>query len=232
MAFKSTTSSTTYANAKAAKDAQVEGGTVAQAGNIDTDAGVIKNDQSLINMNAADDSEATGPGSQVVANDGTGNQYTDRAGVQKANTGSTGAIAYNANNDPDNGTTWVMMGGNVTQKLAGDAFTDLIGGAGATEHAGKRRPRTKVSDKEFGVYVSGDINVLAPVDSGIHSYRTKAANAGDALAFTNPSDGSAAVASEIEGTRSIPGRLTFMYGNPVASGAQYKAKDAFEVDGF
>ena len=64
MAFKSTTSSTTYANAKAAKDAQVEGGTVAQAGNVDTDTGVIKNDQSLINMNAADDSEATGPGSQ------------------------------------------------------------------------------------------------------------------------------------------------------------------------
>ena len=82
MALKSTTSSSTYANAKAAKDAQVEGGTVVNGGNIDAAAGPIKN-QVQVNALRSDTQDET-VGAKVVELDGTTGSTTDRVGVAKA----------------------------------------------------------------------------------------------------------------------------------------------------
>lgn len=231
MAFKAVKSATTYANAAAAKAAQVEGGTVANAGNIDTDVGPIKNDLALADMNPADDSVADNLGSRVVANDGTTGEGTDSVGIAKAVSGGT--LAYNAS-----ATEWVMHGGNVSATLGGVSNT-VLGSAGSDlASAGDRGTENiKIDDRKLGLAASGDINVMAPMGSGIHSYRTKSADAGDRLTFVNSDDGTDAVVSEIKSTRAIPGKLTYMFGRPNPANnnkdgdsyVTYKARDAKET---
>ena len=229
MALKSTTSSSTYANAKAAKDAQVEGGTVVNGGNIDAAAGPIKN-QVQVNALRSDTQDET-VGAKVVELDGTTGSTTDRVGVAKAY--SEGTFAYNSNDDVTHGTTWVVQGGNVTKKLSGVEVDNLRQGAnGCAPAAGTEV--VKISDRlGSNPHASGDINVLARPSTEITPGFTKWVTAGDALTFVNPTDGSAAVVSEIKSTRSVPGELVYHFGG--AGGPQtddYKAKDAYEeLDG-
>jgi hypothetical protein len=226
MAFKSTTSGTTYANAAAMKAAQVEGGTIAQGGNLDiTDATgeptrPVKNQVLLADMNAADDSIPENLGSRVLANDGDTGSTTDRVGIAKAVSGGT--LAYNAGS-----TEWIMSGNNVTTTIGGVANTVL---ASASSDAGVDRgtENIKIDDRKLGLAASGDINVLAAPSSEIHSERTKSADAGDRLTFVNSDDGTDAVSSEIASSRSVPGKLTYRFGGAAPKKDVYKASDEKE----
>jgi len=122
-----------------------DGGTVIRGGS--NAAGVMTNSLSLADI--ADD-QGQSFGSKVVTNDGTGSEFTDRVGVEKAQSG--GSIAYNAD-----ATEWVVKGSNVTTTLGGVANSTLIGGA-----AGPDPVRDNVAElettRDYGVL---DLDVLA-----------------------------------------------------------------------
>jgi hypothetical protein len=227
MAFKSTTSATTYANAAAMKAAQVEGGTIAQAGDLDVaeltgePTRPIKNQVLIADMNAADDSIPENLGSRVLANDGATGSTTDRVGVTKAVSGGT--LAYNAGS-----TEWIMHGNNVTKTIGGVANTVLVS-ASSDAAVDRGTENIKIDDRKFGLAASGDINVLAAPSSEIHSERTKSADAGDRLTFVNSDDGTPAVSSEIASSRSVPGRLTYRFGGATPKKDVYKASDEKEA---
>jgi hypothetical protein len=233
MAFKSTTSATTYANAKAMKDAQVEGGTIAQAGNLDvTEAtGIpdrpIKNQIALADMNADDDSDSLDQGSRVVSNDGTGASTTDRVGVAKAVTGGT--LAFNpapadrTASDPQ----FIIRG--VSTSVGGVSNTVLhSAGSHYPSNNTRTQERIKIQDRVLGSGELLDINVEARPSTEIHPERTKSADVGDRLTFHDPEADSAATVSAQESTRAIPGKLTYMFGGKLAKKDQYKASDAYE----
>jgi hypothetical protein len=229
MALKSTTSSSTYANPARAKDSQVEGGTVAHGGNIDATAGPIKNQIKLDAMRSDTQDETVG--AKMVENDGTAGSTTDSVGIAKAY--SEGTFAYNATENTTHGTTWVMQGGNVTEKLSG-VTTDVIRQGANGDGLPEGTVVTKINDRlGSNPHASGDINVLARPSTEITPGFTKWVTAGDRTTFINPVDGTAAVVSEIKPTRAIPGELVYHFGG--AGGPQtddYKAKDAYEqLDG-
>ena len=228
MAFKSATSATSYAHAKAAKDAQVEGGTVVNGGNIDSDVGPIKN-QVQVNALRSDTKDETVGGKVIELTANTGST-TDRVGVTKAY--SEGTFAYNSNDHVTHGTTWVVQGGNVTKKLSGVTVDNLRQGAnGGAPFAGTEN--IIIAQRMHGSGSLETINRHAHPSTEITPSFTKASNAGNQSTFINPTDGSAAVVSEIKSTRSVPGELVYHFGG--AGGPQtddYKAKDAYEeLDG-
>ena len=162
-------------------------------------------------------------GSKVVANDGTGGNTTDRAGVAKAVSGGT--LAYQAS-----ATEWVVRGGHVTTTLGGVANTQLIGGA--RDYAGNLNDfateATRVVIDTERVGASG-FNVFAAPSADIVPGRTRLAEAGDPYVFVNPADGSDAVANEIAPSQSVPGELTYHFGAlAVATTDEYKAKNVAE----
>ena len=228
MAFiKAVKSATTYDNAAAAKAVQVEGGTIAQAGNIDTVSGAIKNDLAIRNMNAADDSNAENLGSRVVANGGVDGSTTDSVGVSgadgSANLAFFPAKANRTASDPQ----FVIRG--VSSSLRGSA-TDVIRTPGS--HYGsnnvRSQERTKISDRLIGSKADEAFDNMARPSTEIVPGRTKGSNAGDATTMVNPADGSAAVASEIKSTRAVPGELIYMYGGKLAASGEYKSKETYE----
>ena len=233
MALKSTTTSSTYANSARAKDSQVEGGTVAHGGDIDTTAGKfsggpIKNQIKLDAMRSDTQDETVG--AKMVELTTNTAATTDRVGVTKAY--SEGTFAYNATENTTNGTTWVVRGGNVTQKLSGvstDVLRQGANGAGLPEGT----ERTKISDRLIGSKADEAFDTMARPSTNIVPGRTKGSNAGDASTMVNPVDGSAAVVSEIKSTRAIPGELVYHFGG--AGGPQtddYKSKEVYEsLDG-
>jgi hypothetical protein len=196
------------------------GGTVVNAGNADTTKGPISR---ALQLNTLADDVGAAPGSKVVSNDGTGSQYTDRSGLTKAV--SAGTLAFNANSSQ-----WIMSGGNVTTTVGGVSNT-VLASAGA-DFNGKlnidiNSTNGTVSDRKVGT--TPIINILAVPSSGINSFRTKGAGAGNINTYINPLDGTDAVASETLPSRSIPGELTYNFGGlngPTTS--QYKAKNSYE----
>ena len=228
MALKSTTSSSTYANAKAAKDAQVEGGTVVNGGNIDAAAGPIKN-QVQVNALRSDTQDEV-VGAKVVELDGTTGSTTDRVGVTKAY--SEGTFAYNSNDNVTHGTTWVVQGGNVTKKLSGVTVDTLRQGACAGAPS-EGTENIIIAQRMHGSGSLETINRHAHPSTEITPSFTKASNAGNQSTFVNPNDGTDAVVSEIQSTRSVPGKLVYHFGSAGAATTDtYKAKDAYEqLDG-
>ncbi len=191
-----------------------DGGTVLKGGS--NAAGVMTKSLSLADV-ADDVGQAFG--SKVVTNDGTGNKFTDRVGVDKAQSG--GSIAYNAD-----GTEWVMKGGNVTTTLGGVANTTLIGGA-----AGPDPVRDNVAQLEttrnYGVL---DLDVLAAPASGINSFRT-ITGGGVEKNYINPAVAGGATNSNDSAantTRAIPGEFVYRNGsaNPIQD--NFKSKEAPE----
>lgn len=227
MAFKSTTSVTTYANAAAMKAAQVEGGTIAQAGNIDTVSGAIKNDLALRSMNSADDSDSQNLGSRVVANAHEVLTTTDLVGVSGADGGATLAF-FPAKADRTASKPGFVIRG-VSTSLGGNN-TDVIRTPGS--HYGsnnvRSQERNKISDRLIGSKADEAFDNMARPSTEIVPGRTKGSNAGDATTMVNPADGSAAVASEIKSTRAVPGELVYMYGGKLAASGEYKSKETYE----
>lgn len=233
MAFKSTTSATTYANAAEMKAAQVEGGTIAQGGNLDVTEATgdpdrpIKNQVLLADMNAADDSIPEDLGSRVLVNDGVedftdlNDNTGDSHGIVKAVSGGT--LAYNAGS-----TEWIMHGNDITKTIGGVANT-VLASAGSDAGIDRGTENIKIDDRQHGLAVSGDINVLAAPSDQIHPERTRdLTNAGGRLTFVNSDDGTPALASEIAASRAVPGKLTYRFGGATPKKDVYKASDAYE----
>lgn len=197
-------------------------GTIVKAGAVASD-GPINN---ALSVSTLADDKGESFGSKVVANDGTGAATTDRAGVQKAVSGGTLAFQAGATN-------WVVQGGNVSTTIGGVANTSLIGGArdydsGRNDFAAEVA-RTKISDKLVGSKADEAFDIFARPSTQIVPGRTKGTGAGNALAFVNPEDGTAAVASEIAPSQAVPGELTYHFGalaDPTTD--EYKAKNVFE----
>ena len=217
MALRNTTGGA-YSKASVKNDA----GTVIKGGTPASDS-PIQNVKSEADF--ADDT-GTSFGSKVVANDGTGAATTDRVGVAKAVSGGT--LAFNANS-----TQWIMRGGNVSTTVGGVANTSLVGGArdysGVINDDATEVARTKISDRLVGSMSDVAFDIYAAPSTQIVPGRTKGTGAGNALAFVNPADGTAAVASEIAPSDAVPGELTYHFGSlgdPTTD--EYKAKNVFE----
>ena len=227
-AFLAGTKGTTFAQGyDISKSGVVDGGTIVRAGNKASDSPVTN----ALGLNTLADDQGASFGSKVVANVGTGASTTDRVGVSgaiAANAADGASIAFNAG-----ATNWVMRGGNVTTSLNGVANTQLIGGArdflGDLNDVDTRVARTKISDVTQGSGVSEEFNIFARPSTEIVPGRTIGGGAGETLTFTNPADGSAAVANEIAPSGRVPGELTYHFGALAApTNDDYKAKDQFE----
>lgn len=197
------------------------GGTVLAGGNIPAGSPMTKN------LSLADIADDLGKsyGSKVIAQVGTGSQYTDRVGISGAVPGAVvdgvTVLGYTADS-----TEWVMKGGKVTTTLGGVANTSLIGGA-----AGPNPTRDSTNQLETTRTV-GDIsiNVLAVPSSGLHPERTRTGG-GVLKNFINPAVAGGATSSAdsaANATRAVPGELVYMYGAKLPKQDNYKSKESFE----
>ncbi len=200
------------------------GGTVVHGGTPASDSPINNN---LILSTLADD-VGQSYGSKVIAQDGTGSQYTDKVGISGAVPGAitegTTQLGYQAN-----GTEWVVQGGNVTTTLGGVANTLLIGGAADVHGADPLRGSTTQSSGTH-LYGTVDIDVLAAPASGYNSFVTKSGNTGVASDFVRPSGAGdeASADAAANTTRAIPGELTYMFGGKNPQSDDYKAQDSYE----
>lgn len=197
------------------------GGTVLGGGNVAATSPMTKN---LTLADVADDFGGS-IGSKVIAQDGTGSQYTDRVGISGAVPGAivdgTTILGYNADS-----TEWVMKGGRVTTTLGGVANTTLIGG-----QAGPDPTRDSTNQLEkTRTYGDMSINVLATPSSGLHPERTLTGG-GTLKNFINPAVAGGATNSAdsaANATRSVPGELVYMYGAKLPKQDNYKSKETYE----
>ena len=232
-AFLAGTKGTTFAQGYDVSNSGVaDGGTIIKAGNKASDS-PITNDLSINTL--ADNLGERRIGSKVVGNAGTGAATTDRVGVSgaiAANVVDGEVLGFNAS-----ATQWVMQGGNVTTTLAGSANTrlasparEIVNSVGASNDVATKVARTKIKDVQVGQYSSRDINVMARPSTNINPVlENRGSNAGSAFTFTNPADGSAAVAAEIAPSKALPGELTYHFGALAAPTTdEYKASDTLE----
>jgi len=194
-----------------------DGGTVLRGGS--NAAGVMTKSLSLAEI--ADD-QGQSFGSKVVANDGTGGELSDKAGVDKAVSGGT--LAYQAGS-----TEWVVKGGNVSTTLGGVANTTLIGG-----QAGPDPVRDNIAKLETTRdYGDIDVDVLANHvgSSGDYSPAVTITGGGAEINFINPAvTGGATNSADAAAntTRAVPGQLVYRTGAANPKQDDYKAKDSPE----
>ena len=215
MPVRSTTGSANdYPAGQSAASGVQNGGTVINAGS--NAAGIMTRNLSLVEI--ADEFGGV-IGSKVVANDGTGGSTTDRVGVAKAV--STGTLAYNAP-----ATEWVIRG--VSTTLGGVSNDVLLSKGEFNNGVVRDNIHGTIADRKVGSDADAAFNKLARPSTEIVPGRTKGSGAGTANTFVNPADGTAAVASEIFPSRSVPGELTYNFGAPNPTTDEYKAKDSYE----
>lgn len=197
-----------------------DNGTIVNAGNTVASGPIT----SVIRVDELADAGAEVVGSKVVANDGTGADTTDRAGVAKAVSGGT--LAYNAG-----ATEWVMRGGNVASTIGGVANT-ILASAGADVAGAFTATRDNINEinstRRLGT--GPQFDVLEPAGTKITPGFTKGSSAGNAQNFVAPS-GAGDVATTDEAaapTRAVPGELTYRFGGPNPQQDDYKAKNVFE----
>lgn len=192
-----------------------DGGTVVKGGAVASDSPMTNN----LGLNTLADDFGTSFGSKVVAQDGAADDY---AGVKIAQ--SSGSVAYQAG-----ATEWVVRGGNVTTTLGGVANDILVSPARDTGDLNDfltKANRLIVSSELVG---ASGYNVFAAPSSDIVPGRTRLSTAGDSFNFANPADGTDAVALEIAPSQSVPGELTYFFGElGVATTDEYASKLVFE----
>jgi hypothetical protein len=203
-------------------------GTVIKGGNAAADSPL----QNTIAVSELADDQGTPLGSKVIASDGAGTQYTDKHGIQDAvgNAGTDGVtqLGYAADS-----TEWVVLGGNVTQTLAGAAYTDLRGAAAEIEGANVLRDSTYQveASRVLGIV---DVDIQAVPSSGYNSWVTKSAGPGGAGGTSQPmikpsgAGDEQSVDKAANTSRAVPGELTYMFGGKLPNTDNYKAQDAAE----
>lgn len=193
---------------------KVNGGSIINGGS--NAAGIITKNLSLADV--ADDF-GDSFGSKIVANDGTGANTTDRAGVQQAKSGGTLAFKGSA-------TSWIMQGGNVTTTINNRADTTLIGGAADSNGMEATRDSTTSNNNRKKIGVT-DIDVYAQPSTTINGFVTRT-NAGDNVNLVAPSGAGDVAASDnaANPTLSVPGELTYMFGGKNPKQDEYAPKNS------
>jgi hypothetical protein len=202
------------------------GGTVIKGGGLTSESPMTRS----IELSELADDQGQSYGSKVIAQDGNGGLYTDKVGISGAVPGAIVAgqteLGYKAD-----GTEWVVQGGNVTQTLAGNAYTGLVGGA-----AGPDPTRDHINQLETTrAYGAVTIDPYAAPGSGNPSWNTKGVspggkNPGDLVNFVRPSGAGDENSSDdaANTTRAVPGELTYMFGGKLPQSDNYKARDSAE----
>lgn len=207
--------------------ARNDGGTLIKGGGLTSESPMTK---SFTEADLADDFGQP-YGSKVIAKAGAagdGEAFTDRVGISGAVPGAivegVTQLGYQAD-----GTEWVVQGGNVTQTLAGNAYTGLVGGAAgpASSDGINELESTRLLGKV-------DVDVLARPASGYNSFVTKSdgpGGPGGTLAnYVRPSGAGDEASNDDEAntTRALPGELTYMFGGKLPKSDNYKARDQRE----
>jgi hypothetical protein len=203
-----------------------DGGTVVNGGNIGGDGDTAKFTKNL----ALTDVNGTGArtGSVIVAKSGGSatapatTLETNPDGIQTAL--SAGTLAYFPSSDDRN---FIVRGAGST--AAGKINNSATNGARLTMPAGDvndhgRIPVSIISTMSHGVR---DIEVTALPNKDRHPEMTRTGG-GAPSAFRNPADDTAAVRSEIDPSRAVPGELTYMFGGKNPKSDDYKSKEAAE----
>lgn len=198
--------------------AKNNGGTIVNGGNVASDSAFTK----VIPLTTLADDVGKSFGSVVVANDGTGADTTDRAGVRKAV--SAGTLAYKAGP-----TEWVVRG--IATTLGGVANTVLLN-KGAEYDSSKLRDNILelTHTHALGSGSLATVNFYARPDGTINPAFTKAGNAGYEVQFVKASGYGTLAATDDAATptRAVPGELTYRTGAKLPVSVTYKAKDAYE----
>lgn len=178
----------------------------------------------VINVNEL----ATGSeyGSKVVANDGSGGEFTDPHGVQAVKPAGTGGLAYYPDVNAGERNFILKAAGASASKINNDA-TDILNVPGA-QYAGVGQPTIHklLTTRKLGVTT---YNVLAVPSSGVVPGRTKGAGAGDLVTYVSTTGNVAGTDDAASPTRSVPGELTYHFGRlSQPFNDDYKAKDSAE----
>lgn len=216
-----TTGGTVAAGYDLAASGKKDGGTIVGAGAIAA-GDPITNDLGINTL--ADNLGDRAVGSKVVANDGTGAATTDRAGVDKAVSGGT--LAFTP--DPTGARSETFVIRTVTTKLS-DVANTVLQVNGSVGDGRYDNIHGTIADRLIGSKADEAFDIMARPSTQIVPGRTKGSNAGNATTMVNPADGTAAVASEIFPSLSVPGELTYHFGaqgKPTTD--EYKAKDSYE----
>ncbi len=203
-----------------------DGGTVVKGGNPASDSPMTKN------LNLKDLNTGTDSGSKVVAQNGaTG----DKAGVQAANSGGTGGLAYQPSAAAGD-RNFIIRGAGTngdTNEINNDASTVFATAGSEYASVGVRQvnPIAKVVDtRRIGAYSDTAFNVLAVPSTALVPGRTKGTGAGNDSNYVQAGDGSTAATDDAASpSRSVPGELTYHFGGlakPTTD--EYKARDAKE----
>jgi hypothetical protein len=133
---------------------------------------------------------------------------SDRAGLQQVD--AAYALGYQTDNgDPRE--DFIMR--SVTTHIGGVANSAIqFGGSVVTSNEGLGTVRTVVNTRRVGDHATTAFDVLARPSTNIAPGRTKGNNAGDLSTFINSEDGTAALASEIDGSKTVPAEFTFRTG--------------------
>ena len=211
-----------------------DGGTVVNGGNIGGDGDTAQFTKNL----ALTDVNGTGArtGSVIVAKSPSDEAdapaptlETNPDGVRTAL--GAGTLAYYPTRDQRN---FIIRGAGST--AAGKINNSATNGARLTSPAGAptnhgRVPLSTISYRSNGVKT---INVLAAPNKDRHPELTRTGG-GAATALINSDDATAAVRSEMDPSRNVPGELTYMFGGAIpkcnANGddnAVYKPRDTYE----
>jgi hypothetical protein len=194
-----------------------DGGTLINAGNVDSDGVITK----VLGINTMADNFGRPYGSRVLTKIGTGANTTDRFGISGI-LPSVG-VAYTAN-----ATEWVIRG--VATTLAGVANSVLLSEGSDYNGAVKDNIHQTSGTRSIGTYVTTTFNMLARPNGTINPTLVKGSGAGNFSQYVRPSGAGniPAVDEAATPTRTIPGELTYRFGGPVPFNADYKAKDSFE----
>ena len=201
-----------------------DGGTVVNGGNIASDNPMTVS-KTLATMADGD----TDYGSKVLAQDGTVSEDEDYSGIQAANSGGAGGLAFTP--DAQAGERNFLIRGAGTadgnNKVNNDASTVLS--IPASNSDGVAPQTLIVSTRQLGED-DASFNILARPSTAMVPGRTKGTDAGAASTFVNPADGTPAVKSEVVPSRAVPGELTYHFGGLAAPTTdEYKARDSYEA---
>lgn len=197
------------------------GGTVVAGGTLGSDSPMTK----VLNVNEL----KTGSeyGSKVVANNATGNPFTDPQGVTTAKAGGTGGLAYFPDALAGERNFIMRAAGDSASKINND--TDSVLNVPGSQYAGVGQDSIHklLTTRKLGVT---SYNILAVPSSGVVPGRTKGAGAGDVVNYTSTTNGSSAGTDDAASpTRSVPGELTYHFGalgKPTTD--DYKARNSAE----
>ena len=181
-----------------------DGGTVVAGGTLGSDSPMTK----VLNVN--DLKTGSEYGSKVLANDGSGGEFTDPQGVTTAKAGGTGGLAYFPDALAGERNFIMRAAGDSASKINND--TDSLLNVPGAQYAGVGQPTIHklLTTRKLGVT---SYNILAVPSSGVVPGRTKGAGAGNVVNYTSTTNGSSAGTDDAASpTRNVPGELTYHFG--------------------